>query len=240
MFDAEFWARWFGIVVADLLLAGDNALVIALAVRLLPKREQMLGRIWGTVGAVGLRLLFIALLSWLESIPLMRAAGGAVLLWVAWKLLEPKPHGPVDPAGLGEDGSKLRAGHSLYEAIKVIIVADVSMSLDNVFAITGIAKGDMLLVVSGIILTIPLVVFGSAILSKILEHFPMLVWFGGGLLGYVSGGLFLEDAEFQRWFGLGSHSPWHPVPVGLAVFFTALGWWNSRRARALSPPAAAG
>jgi predicted tellurium resistance membrane protein TerC len=199
--DSEFWARWSGIVVIDLLLAGDNAIVIAMAVRLLPKKEQMLGRVWGTVGAVA-------------------------LLWVAWKLL-PSPPRP-QPA---DDAERKHIGGTLGEAIRIIVVADVSMSLDNVLAVAGIADGDLLLVISGIALTIPLVVWGSALLSVLMTRLPFLVWIGCGVLGYVAGMLLVEDREIQKWCGDSGDPHLHPIAFGLAALFIGLGWWRSRRAR---------
>ena len=130
--DPEFWARLVGIILIDISLAGDNALVIAMAVRQLPPRQQLLGRIWGTVGAVGLRVAFIAVVSLLLSIPLLQLAGGLALIWIAVRLVRP---GQADHEGA-------RPGASLREAIWIIIVADVTMSLDNVLGVAAAAKGD--------------------------------------------------------------------------------------------------
>jgi YjbE family integral membrane protein len=225
--DSEFWARWFGIVVVDLLLAGDNAIVIAMAVRLLPKKEQMLGRLWGTVGAVGLRIVFIALISHLLEVPLLRALGGLALLWVAWKLLPSPPRPQPDTA----DAERKRIGGTLGEAVRIIVIADVSMSLDNVLAVAGVADGDLVLVISGIALTIPLVVWGSALLSVLMTRLPFLIWFGCGVLGYVAGMLLVEDREIQKWFGDSGDPHLHPIAFGLAALFIGLGWWRSRHVR---------
>ena len=130
--DPAFWARLFGIILIDISLAGDNALVIALAVRELPPRQQFLGRIWGTVGAVGLRVAFIAAVSFLLRIPLLQLVGGLALIWIAVRLVRP---GQVDHAGT-------RHGTSLREGIWIIIVADVTMSLDKVLGVAAAAKGD--------------------------------------------------------------------------------------------------
>jgi YjbE family integral membrane protein len=229
--DSEFWARWFGIVMIDLLLAGDNAIVIALAVRTLPKREQFLGRIWGTAGAVGLRLLFIAMITYLLQVPLLQAIGGLALLWVAWKLLPSKEH--HHPAE-GGDG-KVKAGSSLGEAIRIIIIADVSMSLDNVLAISATAHGDMVLVIAGIALTVPLVVWGSSLLTVLLNRLPWLVWIGGGVLGYVAGTLLVEDPKIHEWFGKPGNPHLHPIPLGLGAVFILLGWWRARTLGARPP-----
>src|SRR5262244_3848092 len=122
LMDPEFWARVFGIIIIDLTLAGDNALVIALAVRNLPKRQQLLGRIWGTAGAVGLRLTFIAVATWLLTIPLLQVVGGVLLVWIALRLVRQE-------GGAGD--AHVRHGTTLREAVWIIMVADAAMSLDN-------------------------------------------------------------------------------------------------------------
>src|SRR3989449_3863607 len=138
--DPEFWARLFGICVLNLLLSGDNALVIALAVRALSRRERILGQIWGAGGAVVLRLLFVGIVSLLLRVPFVQFVGGALLVWIAVKLVHPE-----DVAG-----GDTKHGASLWEAIWIIIVADVTMSLDNVLAIAAAARGDFTLVMFGI------------------------------------------------------------------------------------------
>jgi YjbE family integral membrane protein len=164
--DPDFWLRWLKVVGIDLLLAGDNALVIALAVRTLSPRNQLLGRIWGTAGAVGLRLIFIGFISMLLEISFLYFVGGAVLVWIAFKLI-------LQGGGEHDAGKE---GSSLWEAIWIIIVADVSMSIDNVLAISGAAGGDMKLVIFGIGLSIPLVVWGSGLLSSLMNRFPWIIW----------------------------------------------------------------
>ena len=144
LMDPEFWMRVVGIVVIDLTLAGDNALVIALAVRTLPKPQQLWGRIWGTAGAVGLRLAFIAVATYLLSVPLVQLVGGLALLWIAFKLVHKET---------GAEGH-VREGGSLREAVWIIIVADAVMSLDNVLAVAAAAHGDLTLVVFGIALSL--------------------------------------------------------------------------------------
>jgi YjbE family integral membrane protein len=232
VFDAEFWARWVGIVLADLLLAGDNALVIALVVRQLPKREQALGRLWGTIGAVWLRLVFIFIVGSLQRVPLVSALGGAILLWVAWKLLaQPAP---------GADSKELRAGNSLGEAIRIIVIADVSMSIDNVFAVAGAAHGDLRMAALGVAISIPMIVWGSNLLGRLMGAHPWVVWLGGGVLGWVAGALILEDRRVVEWSGGQEHSEPHPLQIALAVGCTLFGWWGHRvrraRERAHPPP----
>jgi YjbE family integral membrane protein len=224
LMEPEFWARVLGIIIIDLTLAGDNALVIALAVRNLPKRQQFLGRIWGTAGAVGLRLAFIAIVTWLLRIPFLQLVGGLLLLWIAFKLVH------------HETGAEehVRQGGSLREAIWIIIVADAIMSLDNVLAVAAAAHGDMTLVVFGIALSIPIVVWGSGLLATLMNRFIWIIWIGGAILGYVAGEMILKD----KGFGWIDHSS--PVvgwlPVVPAVILFVLGWWfNSQNGRKKVP-----
>lgn len=227
--EATDWLLQLGqIVLLDLLLAGDNAIVIAMAVRVLPQREQKLGRLWGTFGAVALRIGFLAIASWLMAVPYLRAIGGLLLLWIAYKLLAPQHHGEVEGGG-GEGEGPVRAGNNLREAIKIIILADVSMSIDNVLAVTGAAEGHLGMAALGIGLSIPMVIWGSALLSRVMQHHPWIVWLGGGILGHVSGSLLLEDPKIVEWIGHTESPGWHPLSIGLGVAFTAFGAWSHRR-----------
>ena len=217
--EAEFWARLLGIVVIDLTLAGDNALVIAMAVRSLPRHQQTLGRLWGTAGAVGLRLLFIDIATFLLKMPGLQLVGGLLLVWIAVKLVRQTEH--------GEDG--VRHGTSLREAIWIIVIADAAMSLDNVLAVAAAAHGDFFLVVLGITLSLPLVVWGSGLLAWLMGHWPWIVWLGAGVLGWVSGEMMLREPFVASW--LKDATPdWIHVVVNavLALALTALGWWFAR------------
>jgi len=214
LMDPEFWARVFGIIVIDLTLAGDNALVIALAVRNLPKRQQLLGRIWGTLGAVALRLAFITIATYLLKITFLQLIGGLLLLWIAFRLVQ------HDTGGEG----RMRQGASLRQAIWIIVAADAVMSLDNVLAVAAAAHGDLRLVVFGIALSLPIVVWGSGILATLMNRFTWIIWLGGGILGYVAGEMILKDHGLERLVdptlpGLG----FVPPVLGLIIF--ALGWW---------------
>ena len=219
--DTEFWARVAGIALIDISLAGDNALVIALAVRTLPARQQLVGRLWGTLGAVILRIVFIALLGWLLRIPLLKLAGGLLLAWIAVRLVRP---------GHGSQG-KVRAGTSLWEAIWIIAAADVTMSLDNVLAVAGAARGNLTLVVFGIALSLPLVVWGSGLLARLMERHPWIVWLGGGVLGYVAGEMISDDVVVQRWLGAAAPVADVWLSILLAVVVAGLGWWWARPPR---------
>lgn len=225
--DPQFWAKWVSIVLLDIVLAGDNALVIALAVRSLPAKQQFWGRIYGTLGAVTLRLLFIALVTWLLQIPLLRLVGGLALVWIAYKLVA---HAP------GEE-ENVREGTSLKEAIGIIILADVVMSFDNVMAISGAAHGDMTLVIFGLLLSLPLVVWGSGLLAKLMNRFPVIIWVGGGVLGWVALRMMLDDPWIARVAGKAlTNTLHHTLPWGAAIGFTALGWWQARKRASADVP----
>ncbi len=221
--DPEFWAKWFSIVLLDLVLAGDNALVIALAVRSLPPKQQFWGRMFGTFGAVALRLLFIAIITWLLQVPLLRLIGGLLLVWIAFKL--------VRPQGGGE--GQVREGASLKDAVGIIILADVVMSFDNVMAISGAAHGDMVLVVFGLLLSLPLVVWGSGLLARLMNRLPAIIWLGGGVLGWVAVKMILDDPWVIDRLGAALvKTLHHSAPLAAGVVLTGLGWWWARRAAA--------
>jgi YjbE family integral membrane protein len=226
MMDTEFWLRLGGIILIDLTLAGDNALVIALAVRTLPPRLRLLGRIWGTAGAVVLRIAFIFIAIWLLALPFLQAAGGLMLIWIAIKLVRPQTGG-------GSEHGVRQAG-SLREAIWVIILADAAMSLDNVLAVAAAAKGERILVVIGIALSLPLVVFGSALLSLCMDRWPWIIWLGGGALGYVAGDMIMRDLG-ARWLMV-PHAWSVAVSLALAAIIAALGWWFQRSERRSAVP----
>jgi len=215
----EFWARLAEISFLNMLLSGDNAVVIALAVRALPGRQRLLGQIGGTVGAVILRLLFVGIVTALLQVPLLRLVGGLLLVWIAFKLIQP----------IGETSSGTRHGTSFWEAVWIIVVADVTMSLDNVLAVAGAAHGDMMLVGLGIAMSVPIVVWGSGILARLMNHYPWIIWVGGGLLGYVAGDMMLEDPLVANWLGAAAPALEYPVPVMLATVLTGVGWWRARR-----------
>ena len=226
LLNPEFWVRWLGIVLIDLSLAGDNALVIAMAVRTLPPRQQFVGRIWGTFGAVALRLAFIAIVSQLLRIPFLEAVGGLILIWIAIKLVRQEG---------GEENQKVRHGTTLWEAVWVVIVADLIMSLDNVLAVAAAARGDLILVAFGIGLSIPIVIWGSGFLARLMNRFQWIVWIGGGVLGWVAGEMIVKDKIVHAWI-----EPWASilhwlVPGLLALALTLLGWRLARQSQEQVP-----
>ena len=248
----ETLAKLAQIVLTDLVLAGDNALVIALATRTLPAKQRFWGQIFGAGGAVGLRVLFVFLITWLTRIPILQLLAGIVLLWIAWKLVRPSEEA-LEAAAHSESARK-HAASSVWHAVRIIIIADVIMSLDNVIAIAGIAKegsasphGEMWLVVFGLLLSIPLVICGSALIAKLMDRFRWVIWLGGGVLGHVAGKIIFEDPRVLGWLGvpakigmssaeagalLGAAPPWvrgvvHGVPWFFAVTLFVLGaWWS--------------
>jgi YjbE family integral membrane protein len=219
--DPQFWTNLIRIIWIDLLLAGDNAVVIALAVRSLPSRQQWWGRIWGTLGAVVLRLIFLFAITFLLRIPLLKFAGGLILIWIAVKLLRPQE----------ESHGSVRESASLLDAIWVIMVADVTMSLDNVLAVAGAAAGDFGLLVFGIMISLPLVVFGSGIIGVLMARWGWIVWLGGGILGWVAGEMMITDPVIAGWLGGLGEALHYPLPAVLTAALTLLGWWLARRER---------
>ena len=213
------------IVLIDLALAGDNALVIALAVRTLSRRQQFQGRIWGTVGAVGLRLAFIFIVTHLLAIPLLQVVGGLLLIWIAVKLVLQSD---------GHDGAQVKQGTTLLGAIWVILVADVIMSLDNVIGVAGAAEGDMRLVVFGIALSIPIVVWGSGVLARLMNRYPWIILVAGGILGEVAGKMMLHDQFVTTRFGDPPDGVEAVLRIGLALAIMLVGWLVTRRRAAVS------
>jgi len=216
---------WLGIVeigLINILLSGDNALVIALAVRKLPPRQRALGQIWGVLGAILLRLAFVGIVSMMLRLPFLRFFGGLLLVWIALRLVQPE----------AEVQAIRHHGASLRQAIWIILVADITMSLDNVLAIAAAARGEPVLVVAGIVLSLPIVVWGAGLLARLMNRFLWIVWLGGGVLGYVAAEMALDDPIIHGWLGrLADWLHWLlPWLVGAAV--TMAGWWFAR----LKPP----
>jgi YjbE family integral membrane protein len=215
-FSSEFWARWIGILLIDLSLAGDNALMIAMAVLTLPPRQRLIGMIGGTLGAVVLRVVLITVITQVLLIPFLQAVGGVVLMWIAVKLVR------EDTTETTEH--KVREVSTLWEAMGIIIVADLIMSLDNVLAVAAAAHGDLTLVLFGIGLSIPIVICGSSVLSRLMERFRWIVWLGGGVLGWVAGELLTSDAVIRASIGSWETFLRWGLPALLAITITLTGW----------------
>ena len=224
MLDAVFWLALVKVLAVNLILSGDNAVVIAMAARSLQGSQRRRAIIWGAAGAVALRLVFAAIISFLLEIPFLQVAGGLLLIWIAWKLVHDEPE---------EEGEeKIEAGQSTWQAIRIIIVADAVMSLDNVIALVGAARigGEVswLLMGIGLATTIPLVVFGAALLTSLLDRFPILIYAGAALLIYIAVEMFFADDVLHHYLEPLLSIEWL-IGLGAALIFTAIAWLWKRR-----------
>jgi YjbE family integral membrane protein len=179
-----FWIAVLQIIAIDIMLGGDNAVVIALACRKLPPAQRNKGIFWGVVGAIGLRVVMIFFALQLLALPYLKIVGALLLFWIGIKLMLPE----------GDEGHEgIDGGTTLAAAIKTIVLADAVMSLDNVIAVAGASHGSLLLVTFGILVSIPIVVWGSKIVLALMERFPVVITVGAGLLGWIAGGMLLTD-----------------------------------------------
>jgi len=188
LFSAEFLSALISIIIIDLVLAGDNAIVIGLAARNLPKHQQKQAIIWGTVGAIVIRALATLAVVWLLKIPGLLLVGGILLVWIAYKLL------------IEEKGHDVEAGSSMWEAIRTIIIADALMGLDNVLAVAGAAHGSFLLVILGLLISVPIVVWGSTLILKWIERFPIIVTIGAGVLAWTASKMIVDEPFLEEYF----------------------------------------
>lgn len=216
-----FWMAVLQIVAIDIVLGGDNAVVIGLACRRLPERQRKLGILWGMVGAIGLRVVLIMFAVTLLSVPYLKLVGAALLLWIGVKLLMPEQ----------EEGHKIEAGATLAAAIKTIIIADAVMSLDNVIAIAGAAGDSKFLIVFGLLLSIPIIMLGSQLVIKLMDRFPVVIVAGGALLGWIAGGMAVSDVSVINWFAANLPAASTIAPVLGAILVVAVGKLLASRAR---------
>jgi YjbE family integral membrane protein len=222
--NAPFWLAVGQIILIDILLGGDNAVVIALACRQLPPSQRLKGIVLGTIGAIVLRVVLIAFALTLLQVPYLKLVGAALLLWIGIKLLLPE-----------EDGhSNLHASDKLWAAVKTVVVADLVMSLDNVIAIAGAATNagqqhQMVLVVFGLLVSIPIIVGGSQLILGLMDRFPSIVTVGGMLLGWIAGTMAHSDPAAALWLPQGVY--WHYVfgTTGAAVVWF---WGTTLKRRA--------
>ncbi|MDR3446313.1 MULTISPECIES: TerC family protein [Dyella] len=215
----EFLSGLLAIVLLDLVLAGDNAIVIALAARNLPRQIQKKAVLWGTVGAVAVRLVLTGVVVYLLEVPGLMLVGGLLLLPIAWKLLQPedKPAHAVGAAG------------SFWVAMRTIIVADALMGLDNVLAIAGAAKGHMVLVIIGLAISVPLVVWGSSLILRLIERFPTIVYIGAGAIAWTAARMIAHDHWLSPWFEANAWAKY--VLDAVLVIGVCLGGWLMQRRR---------
>lgn len=218
----EFWSALAAIVVIDLVLAGDNAIVIALAARNLPKAVQRRAIIWGTAGAVVVRASLTVAVLWLLEVPGLMGAGGVLLGWIAYRLLA------------GDDGGKdheVAAATGFWSAMRTIVIADAVMGLDNVLAVAGAAHGSVLLVVAGLVISIPIVVWGSTLILNWIERFPGLLYVGGGVLAWTAAKMLADEPLLQEF--LDSRSGLR-TSLYVVIMSSVLGlaWLRNRKAAA--------
>ena len=184
----EYLTALFSIIMINILLSGDNALVIALASRKLPPQQQRLAILWGGAGAVGMRIILTLVAVFLLKVPYLLIAGGLLLLWVAIKLV-------ADDHNAEED---VQEAGNLWDAVKTILIADLVMSLDNVIAIAGVARGNISLLVIGLAISIPIIIWGSALVTMLMQRWPVIVVIGAAFLGWVAGDMLVGDPAAQN------------------------------------------
>ena len=178
LLSVQFLSALMAIVIIDLVLAGDNAIVIALAARNVAERLRTKAILWGTVGAIVVRTLLTMVVVWLLAVPGLLFAGGALLIWIAYKLLLPEPE--------DDNGVKLNSVNGFWAAIRTIVVADIVMGLDNVLAVAGAAHGSFMLVALGLLISIPIVVWGSTVILRFIDRYPAFVYLGAGVLAWTA------------------------------------------------------
>src|SRR5688572_30539673 len=231
----DFWIAIGQIIMIDILLGGDNAVVIALACRSLPPKQRTKGIIWGTAGAIVLRVILIFFALTLLAIPYLKIVGAALLLWIGVKLLLPED---------GEAHAGIKGSDRLWGAVKTVIVADLVMSLDNVIAIAGAAEAaggehKMPLVIFGLVVSIPIIVWGSQLALKLMDRFPIIITLGGMLLGWIAGTMAVTDPALAPWL-----APTDALKYGVsaagALLVLAVGRYLTRRSRARAGAAGRG
>ena len=215
---AHFWVAVGQIIMIDILLGGDNAVVIALACRQLPPKLRTQGIWWGTAGAIVLRVILIAFALTLLQVPYLKLVGAALLLWIGVKLLAPDNE---------DEHSNIQGSDKLWTAVKTVIVADLVMSVDNVIAIAGAATGaggqhQLPLVIFGLLVSIPIIIWGSQLVLKLMDRFPWVITMGGMLLGWIAGTMAISDPALKRW--VPQDAVWsYAIGLGGALLVLGLG-----------------
>lgn len=222
----QFWLAVLQIITIDIMLGGDNAVVIALACRKLPESQRKMGIVWGVVGAIALRIVLIFFALQLLALPFLKVVGAILLLWIGIKLLQPEEEG---------SHTTIEGRTNLLGAIKTIVVADAVMSLDNVIAVAGAAKGDLGLVIFGIFFSIPIIVWGSKLVLKLMDRFPVVITLGGALLGWIAGDMIVTDVKVKPW--LTETPSWlhYAVAAAGALLVVVVGTWLARRRAGAAP-----
>jgi YjbE family integral membrane protein len=211
LLSAEFFAALVSIVVIDLVLAGDNAIVIALAARNVPQHLQKRAILWGTVGAIVVRSAMTLVVVWLLKVPGLLLAGGLLLVWIAYRLLLPEEAGEV---------ATVRSASHFWGAMRTIVVADAVMGLDNVLAVAGAAHGSYLLVVLGLLISVPIVVWGSTLMLRLVERYPAIVYVGAGVLAWTAAKMITSEPVTQEGFAAYGFT----VPLNYVVLVCGVLW----------------
>ena len=227
LFTASWWSALLAIILIDLVLAGDNAIVIALAARNLPANLQKKAIIWGAVGAIVVRSTMTVAVVWLLKIPGLMLAGGLGLLWIAYRLL-------VDTGGDEHSGPVVS---TFWGAMKTIVIADALMGIDNVLGVAGAAQGSFVLVIIGLLISVPIVVFGSTLVLKLVERFPSIIKIGAAVLAFTAAKMITSEALLSRIYGNAGLlttpqmlAQWATYGLAIAGVLGA-GWWASRQQR---------
>lgn len=215
----SFWVDVLKIIMIDVLLSGDNAVVIALACRNLPEQQRKQGVLYGMAGAVGLRIVLTFFAVSLLSLPYLKLVGAMLLIWIGIKLILPEDE---------HDEGNIKADARLIGAVKTIIIADFVMSLDNVLGVAAAAKGNVPLLVFGLLISIPLIAWSSQLVLKLIDRFPYIIYAGGALLGYVAGEMLVSEALFETWVEAVHYLHWL-VPAVCALLVLVIGQWLAQR-----------
>jgi YjbE family integral membrane protein len=219
-FSVEFFTSLAIIVFTDLILAGDNAIVIGLAARNLPKEQQKKAVIWGTLGAVGIRVIATLLVVYLLNVPWLNLVGGLLLIWIAYKLVvQENDHGDV------------KAGNTLMQSIRTIIIADAAMGIDNVLAVAGAAHGNTVLVVLGLLISVPIVVWGSTLFIKLINRFQWIVYVGSAVLAFTASKMISHEHKLGGALDSNPVIYWSFIAVVVAAT-VYLGYWTNKRKQA--------
>jgi YjbE family integral membrane protein len=226
-FDSAFLLGLLEIIGVNIILSGDNAVVIALACRSLPPRQQRIGIALGSGAAVVMRIVLTFFVVSLMAVPYLKIVGGLLLLWIGFELLKPE-----------EEEDEIHAADHLFAAVRTVLIADAVMSLDNVIAVAAAAKGNVVLLVLGLLISIPLVVYGATILIRLINRYPAIVTVGAALIGYIAGEVIVTDPAIEPW--IGDHAAWLHLaaPVIGSVFVVLFGM--ALAPRPIPSPATAG
>lgn len=216
--DMQFLSSLLSIIMIDIVLGGDNAILIALATRRLPQDQRKKAIFWGVFGAIAVRALLTAIAVYILEIPLIRFTGGVLLVWIAYKLLVEEVH--------HED---VKSGKNIREAVRTIVFADLLMGIDNVLAVAGAAHGSVLLVITGLLVSIPIIVWGSTIILRYIERFPIITFIGAAIIAWTAGSMIVEDEFIHKFLGPQAGLLEILIPVSITVLVTGAGYLKRKK-----------